>query len=101
MKTVPEYEVDLENTVNQTIRSGQLGVIVNDAQRYEVVYFTHCHYLGSSGGISNTFSYRSFSKSGVLRNKVKSYMYKPIYPLKNNKNYRTEIVLITGENDAD
>lgn len=101
MKTIPECGVDLENTVNQTIRSGQLGVIVNDAQRYEIVYFTKCYYLGSGGRVSNTFEYRSFSKNGVLRNKVKSYMYKPVYPLKNNKNYRTEIVLVTGENNED
>lgn len=101
MKTVPEYEVDLENTINRSIRSGQLGVIVNDAQQYEIVYFTHCHYLGSSGGISNTFSYRSFSKNGFLRKKEKPYMYKVIYSLKNNKNYRTEIVLVTGENNED
>ncbi len=101
MYTLPQSEVITDASINANIRSGQLGVIVNDHMKYEVVYFTHCHYYGSGGRVSNTFTYRSFSKNGTLRSKEKSYMYKPIYGLKDKTKFKTKIVLITGEDNAD
>lgn len=94
MIIIPEQEVNLDTTINNTIRSGELGVIHHDDGVYELVYFTHCHYLGSNGGISNTFEYRSFSKNSILKRSKKSYMYKPIFSLHEPSRYNIEIRLI-------
>lgn len=95
MKILQPHEVNTNYTVNRRIQSGQLGVIINENDDYELVYFTFCHYMSSNGRLSNTFEYRSFN-GGILIDKIKSYLYQNIYGLSEDYNdrYRTEIHLI-------
>ena len=96
MKILNEHEVNVESSINRTIRCGQLGVILNDDKAFELVQFTHCHYLSDSGRLSNTFEYHSFNEDGTLNSKRKSYLYRNIHDLSDDaKNkYCTEVVLV-------
>lgn len=96
MKILTPNEVDTNRSINRTIRSGQLGVIVNEDNDFELVYFVHCHYLGSGGRISNTFGYKSFNDDGVVEDKEKSYLYGNIYNLSEDakSRYTTRIQLV-------
>jgi len=89
-----ECEVDFTNRVNSTIEAGETGIIENDDGNYEVVYFTHCHYYGSNGRVSNTFSYRSFSSDGKLMPKEKEYLYKNIFKPIDKNAYDVEVRLV-------
>lgn len=97
MKKLQPYEVNMNRSLNSSIRSGQLGVIGVDADTFELVYFTECHYEGSYGRISNTFEYRSFGDDGILNKEVKNYFYRTIYDLTPDAKKKYTVNIVLGE----